>query len=1095
MSGERRREIIRDNLDCENLNISVKEHVEGYEEVVESIKESEKEKGQERQHIDCKKFLQWLFAKKPEDEWIEVSKLYESKGVKTVNEALEIAREWDYSEIFFGVQPRFRFSGAKGRARREDIDTCVAFFLDFDFKKEIPLSEVPEDIKAKLDKKGYVEQDEVLWIKDGDKFVKIEKSTYEHFVQLIEPKLKELGLDLDYVSVIDSGNGFHCYMRLQRPVKPQSWIKVQEMLIKHFNADEKCKDPSRLMRLPDSWNLKFKNVGLRKFCKVLKLAEKDVEFSKIRDRLKILIKEKEEKEVRREEIVKKEFNEDEIEKKAEALVEILRPYYRVEHRHNIILGLSGALRKAGWKLEDAEKLITVICKAFNDEELESNRLVALRLTFEKESKDVSYKPLINEITKIVRDELNYSEEEAKDVAQEVFERIAKVIGFDTKYVRIPIEAIPDKDEQRCYIWFINGESVGIKLYNEFSGREIYISDYYIDSVTEYKVLKFATGESETRYTIVFRNRFDGEEKRYEFMKLNDIIEKAKEEEIPKSSRYFSDAVRAIIQKFRELKKVKKVVTADAVGFFEHEDKIKWFNPPKTEISINLPERYSGKDVEEALNILTEIIKFYDERPEIKAIIASGFIAPFSFIRKQHNIEQKYKVLYGFQHTGKTWICKCIASIWGDTRYNLKKSGRSSIPQIGDFIGSTSLLLYFDEARKMLEDEKIIEMLKDATLNLTSREIIIDPRSREKRVFPAYANLYFTMNTLPERARGTEAFIEERCYLFHFDVSMKKPNGKEFWDRISKRLHKLAVIGAFIRDSIEFLESLNEEDRKVLKDKTGLTVGDVKAIILDGYSEEWEAGRRLLYALLMIWNALNPEEKIEIPEWLKEEIQYDYKTVIKEEKVEPLEEWLSWFVRKVNELYVRLTKDDAIAEIETKIKRLKEAGELGWIGFSKDKQYVLITRRCFEEFINDTGFELQTDLKYWKLQFESNGIPAKVEKTRMKMGSEYKSLHCLKVKFDDFIGMLRSEVEEDLDEQEDEELKQVKVEESIEEISGDDSGKSIKLPPKEKREKILEELRKEIRKDRDSKDLRDKLRQKLRENDIDTTNVDEKSKES
>ena len=54
------------------------------------------------------------------------------------------------------------------------------------------------------------------------------------------------------VMVSTGGKSVHCYWRLLEPMAPEPWRVMQERLIDYAGGDTKCKNPSRLMRLPGS---------------------------------------------------------------------------------------------------------------------------------------------------------------------------------------------------------------------------------------------------------------------------------------------------------------------------------------------------------------------------------------------------------------------------------------------------------------------------------------------------------------------------------------------------------------------------------------------------------------------------------------------------------------------------------------------------------------------------------------------------------------------------------------------------------------------------------------------------------------------------
>ena len=69
-------------------------------------------------------------------------------------------------------------------------------------------------------------------------------------------------------------------------------------------------------------------------------------------------------------------------KETQDLIAALSPVYKVGKRNAITLGYAGIMRKRGYSLQTVEDFCVVVCKTFNDEELES-RLRAVRDTFKK----------------------------------------------------------------------------------------------------------------------------------------------------------------------------------------------------------------------------------------------------------------------------------------------------------------------------------------------------------------------------------------------------------------------------------------------------------------------------------------------------------------------------------------------------------------------------------------------------------------------------------------------------------------------------------------------------------------------------------------
>ena len=61
---------------------------------------------------------------------------------------------------------------------------------------------------------------------------------------------QELKLPEPTAMAFTGGKSIHCYWLLNEPMAPEQWKPLQERLIKYAQGDSRCKNPSRLMRLP-----------------------------------------------------------------------------------------------------------------------------------------------------------------------------------------------------------------------------------------------------------------------------------------------------------------------------------------------------------------------------------------------------------------------------------------------------------------------------------------------------------------------------------------------------------------------------------------------------------------------------------------------------------------------------------------------------------------------------------------------------------------------------------------------------------------------------------------------------------------------------
>ena len=64
------------------------------------------------------------------------SKEWKWLAVKTVEDVEEVIAKYPHANIYYGVNPRTRYTGKKGSD--EDIDRADNLFVDLDFKEETP---------------------------------------------------------------------------------------------------------------------------------------------------------------------------------------------------------------------------------------------------------------------------------------------------------------------------------------------------------------------------------------------------------------------------------------------------------------------------------------------------------------------------------------------------------------------------------------------------------------------------------------------------------------------------------------------------------------------------------------------------------------------------------------------------------------------------------------------------------------------------------------------------------------------------------------------------------------------------------------------
>ena len=123
------------------------------------------------------------------------------------------------------------------------------------------------------------------------------------------------------------------------------------------------------------------------------------------------------------------------------VIEILKPHYNNGIRNDIILYLSGWLRKLGVSLEDAEEFVNELAK---DDEEKSNRIITLNETYKKQDVDeiAGYSGLLKLLT------YDCKERDAKEKLKKVKEIIDKIFGTSKDNKK---EKEDEKDEEEIDI--------------------------------------------------------------------------------------------------------------------------------------------------------------------------------------------------------------------------------------------------------------------------------------------------------------------------------------------------------------------------------------------------------------------------------------------------------------------------------------------------------------------------------------------------------------------------------------------------------------------------------------------------------------------
>jgi hypothetical protein len=615
----------------------------------------------------------------------------------------------------------------------------------------------------------------------------------------------------------------------------------------------------------------------------------------------------------------KELTDEEIEK----LVEIVDDYFTEGQRQNLILYLSGYLRK---ELNISEESILKLYEQLqpaDDRKDVKARIAAIKKTFEKGLDQIAGKAGLIEVL---------GEETARELCNKIKqvlkvqdkEEIKEQLGQTTeeeKYIYVELNR-KAKKFARC-----NYNTLTIE-HGAFEKNEL-IEEYFY--VVHYKVFDCCIGKI---YAI--ENPLT-KEKKYEVH----FISKNPEETYT--------VLKGTIQEiWEELKaKTSYVLHTNSAQnvfayVFSHFIKQGWYEKKKEELPSGFyyvdnqivasqfeEKEYTKEDLQKAALFLNEYIYSHPNPALISSIIRAGLLLPFSFAQKQMVMEGKlrqrikYLYLYGETKAGKTTTALLLQRVWKwDCRISYASFNTES--RAGKYLSCSTFPILVDEVSKGFEQNAVKELLKHSQEDILARSI--QSRTLKTIQYLALAPIIMTSNVhFPN-----DPALLERFLVFRFRKS----------DKISS-----ANRARYEREDFRILEPLGQFVWKYIK-ANGLRDDYIK------YATE-------------ILRTFYKEAEIEA-EWLQKEFKHD--TIETEEEQKYNRE--SEFYNAVIKFFSRNVKQKENHDFIRSIYYTLKAAEFGrWIWID-NKDYVNISKdflhelrksyqceiRDLEELADITGWE-------------------------------------------------------------------------------------------------------------------------------------------
>jgi hypothetical protein len=504
----------------------------------------------------------------------------------------------------------------------------------------------------------------------------------------------------------------------------------------------------------------------------------------------------------------KNLTDEEIQK----IAEIVEPYFTEGQRQNLILYLSGYLRKdLNISEESIYKLYKLLQPADDPKDVKA-RLAAIKKTFEKDIENVAGKTglaqilgeetvteLCNKIEQALgiqktrkkkKDDKMLDEELPEQLYQEMQEEAEQQTGpGDYVYVEINRKS---RKFARCNYKDLVIE-YGAFEKNEFLDKYIYVVHHKTFNCCIHKIYAIEnplTGGKKYDVHFISKNPVEA------FASIKGSLQEIWEEMRSKYTYVLNTSVglnvlTAIFNHYLEKGWYEKKREDFPPGFYYFDDKL---------TSQNFEEReYTKEDLQKAALFLNEYIYSHPSPQLIASIVKAGLLLPFSFAQKQMVLagklrkRMKYLYLSGQTKSGKTTTAMLLSRIWtSDDKISNKISYASFCTEAraAKHLSSSTHILIIDEVNKDLETSTVKELLKYAQEDIMAR--IILSKAQKQIHYPALAGIIMTSNShFPE-----DPALLERFHVFQFrkkdkisTVARTKYEKEDF--------KKLEVLGQFI----------------------------------------------------------------------------------------------------------------------------------------------------------------------------------------------------------------------------------------------------------------------------------------------------------
>ena len=868
-----------------------------------------------------------------------------------------------------------------------------------DYKKNFgSLEEAPisEEAKKIAEERGYwyeeLEDHALMAVyREGSKWVYVERPPLTKVIKNVRERL-----NAEPSIVVDSGNGYHIYFKLEYEIDARKLRRLEEKLVDVLGGDSQSKDLARILRLPGSTNPR-----VNRPVKIIyeSLAELDPE--EIKKRLEELATQLTRTmatstiSITGARPVKLRLLKDSEILKVKELLKII---YKPGQRQLLSLYLAGWSAHSKIHPVSIAQIIKMLHDETNDDDKLEQRLSTIPYTYKKamvwneqvEKEFLTWLNLIG-VEKIYGLSSHIAEEavkgrggiyellvqtlgnneEAEARANEILRQLSKI--FSHGRFELICELIDY--EKQLYVCAHFGKKIVARMRRK---EDKLVLKEKVFPIVPSKVTLYIDPVSSTRrfeLEIVGDERILPKPVRVGPAEPPDLVAWLRARGLCYHSRLAEDALNAVLSAFlrRQIAEVREEI--DKPGFYQVDNRV---------IAVRYdPSEIDKKELREPLELLNQLAeKWYGHVQDKFAIIIKwGVVSPFIYAMKQRGKWVPWLYLYGSSFTGKTTLGEIILSIW-DLGVDYRKSGAhiDTIPRLGHVISQSTFPVLVNEVGSAILREDVIEMMKNAVESTIARGKYVKGTYKD---YPSLAPLIMTSNKMLPK---DDALLRRLLVVsFTFGERIDYEKARKFEKNVKPHLQKLRFLGYYVAKRIIDNPNLLDLNWRELAEK----------LLEEAYREA----------------------ELQIPSWIRLGIEHNPMRIYEDLR----ENVRNYLVKRINEEYNRFVgrievveqvdEEDGVLErrrylprydttFRERVRIVLENNLLPWAVLKGDK--ILVTTGILEEIrkiIGDIGgLKSLAELLGWEYR----------RKVSLRMGKKVTSIAAAIVALNELIEFLQPE---------------------------------------------------------------------------------------